>query len=72
MTQNEIDKIKEDIQVLQNRMGGAEYLIKVLVQKMHPNEIAEIENEIQKNIQSFGQNSTVVDIFNESLRLLGK
>lgn len=72
MTQNEIDKIKEDIQVLQNRMGGAEYLIKVLVQKMHPNEIAQIENEIQKNIQSFGQNSTVVDIFNESLRLLGK
>lgn len=72
MSQNEIDKIKEDIRVLQCRMGGAEYLIKIIVQKMHPNEIAAIETEIKNNIQNFGQNSTVADVLNESLRLLNK
>lgn len=72
MSQNEIEKIKEDIQVLQYRMGGAEYLIKIIVQKMHPNEIAAIETEINNNIQKFGQNSAVADVLNESLRLLNK
>jgi len=72
MSDQDIDKLKEDVQVLQDRMGGAEYLIKIMIQKMHTNEIAEIEKEIRKNIDQFGANSAVAKILKESLRLLSK
>ncbi|HDG1697542.1 hypothetical protein HII27_21185 [Kluyvera sp. SCKS090646] len=72
MSNQDIDKLKEDVQILQDRMGGAEYLVKILIQKMHTNEIKQIENDIKSNINKFGANSAVAKILEESLRLLGK
>lgn len=72
MALSDIDLIKKDIMVLQNRIGGAEFLIKALVLKMHPNEVKAIENEIIEAIQNHGADSAVADILNESLRLLGE
>lgn len=72
MSQNEIDKIKDDILVLQYRMGGAEYLIRCLIQRMHPNEIKAIETELNNSISNLPANSQPVNILNESLRLLQK
>lgn len=72
MSNQDIDKLKEDVQILQDRMGGAEYLIKIMIQKMHTNEIKQIENDIQSKINEFGANSAIAKILEESLRLLGK
>jgi len=70
MSQSDIDKIKEDIEILQYRMGGAEYLIRVLVQRMHENEVKAIESEINQTISNYGANSAVAKVLEESLRLL--
>ncbi|RKJ90604.1 hypothetical protein D7S44_08035 [Pantoea piersonii] len=72
MSQAEIDKIKEDILILQYRMGGAEYLIRTLVQRMHENEIKSVESEINQTIANYGANSAVAKVLEESLRLLSK
>lgn len=72
MSYQDLDKIKEDIQILQYRMGGSEYLIKIMIQKMHPDEVKAIEEEIRKNINQFGSNNPITKILEESLRLLGK
>ncbi|EMS7100853.1 hypothetical protein WFP10_10430 [Yersinia enterocolitica] len=63
-------KLQGDIEILQNRIGGAEYVIKLLVQKMHQNEIEEMEKIIQESIKNFGEESEVASVMNESLRLI--
>lgn len=72
MSQQDIDKLKEDIKILQYRMGGAEYLIRCLVQRMHPNETLAIELEIKDTIAKYGEDSAVAEQLHESLRLLSK
>lgn len=67
-----INKIKEDIEILQYRMGGAEYLIKYLTQRIPDNEIAMIKTEIDDSIKTCGRESVVAKILEESLRLLSK
>lgn len=41
--EKDIEQLKEDLQILQTRVGGAEFVIKQLVQKLHPNEISALD-----------------------------
>ncbi|WP_122095678.1 hypothetical protein [Rahnella sp. Larv3_ips] len=66
-----IQDLKDEIETLQYRMGGTEYLIKLLVQKMHPNEIADIKSIMNEAISVHKQDGAVVKVLNEGLRLLG-
>lgn len=71
MSQSEIEKIKEDLQHLQYRVGGAEYLIKVLTKRLSHNELSIIEKEIKETIVNYGGSTSVAKVLEESLRMLG-
>ncbi|MCW2484993.1 hypothetical protein J5069_03685 [Candidatus Symbiopectobacterium sp. NZEC127] len=71
-TSQELEIIKNEIEFLQHRLGGAEYLIKILIQKLPSEEITAIEKIINDNIEIYGSDSVSTDVLNESLRLLGK
>lgn len=70
--EKDIEQLKKDLQILQTRVGGAEFVIKQLVQKLHPNEISALENEMKNTINNYGSNSAVTKVMEEGLRLIGK
>lgn len=73
MTHEEIlDGLIEEVKTLQYRVGGAEFIIKSLVQKMSPEELTAVEIEIKEAISNYGSNSAVGEVMHNSLRLLGK
>ncbi len=68
----EIKQMREDIEMLQYRMGGAEYLVKYLTQQLSEDDLRLINKEISEAITNFGEDSTVAKILNESLRILSR
>lgn len=64
--------LDEHIETIQRRIDGAEYLIRILVQRMSQADIYEVSGEINKIIRGYGTNQKMADTLKESLRLLGK
>lgn len=67
-----LNDILEEIKTLQYRVGGAEFIIKSLAQRMSPEELRLVELEIKNAIANYGPDSSVAKLMDNSLRLLGK
>lgn len=67
---NALKRIYDEIEILQSRIGGAEYVIKYLSQKLPPNEINDLIAEMEEAIKNYGEGSAVAKIMDEGLRVL--
>lgn len=65
-----IQDLLDEVQNLQRQIGGTEHLIKLLVSKLSPEEVYEIDRQIHGVILDNGENSELAKIMAESLRII--